>query len=476
MNKTLKADLCIIGAGSGGLSVAAGAVQMGASVILIEKHRMGGDCLNTGCVPSKALLAAAHSAENIRRSKRFGITAGTPKINDEKVYGHVRSVINTIAPNDSVERFEKLGVTVIQAAAQFLDRKTVEADGKRIQARRFVIATGSSPVLPPVPGLDKVGALSNETLFDQSVLPEHLIILGGGPIGVEMAQAHRQLGCKVSVLEMFSLLPRDDQELSAVVRNALVQDGVDIFEGITITRAEKTPKGVDVFYKTSDDDTEIRLCGSHILVAAGRRANTAGLGLEQAGVDVKGPGIHVDKRLRTSNKNIFAIGDVAGGMQFTHVAGHQAGIVIRNALFRLPAKYDDRAVPRVTYSDPELATVGLGEAEARQKFSGVRVLTRPFADNDRAATEQDTAGLIKVICKKNGLILGCGIVGTGAGELIAPWVVAIHKKMKISAMAGAVFPYPTRSEISKHVAGSFYTPTLFSERTQKIVRFLRLFG
>jgi len=475
MNKPTKADICVIGAGSGGLSVAAGAVQMGASVILIEKNKMGGDCLNTGCVPSKALLAAGHAAQNILGAKKFGVTAGSPKINGRKVYNHIKNVIQSIEPNDSIERFEGLGVQVVQGAATFTSRQEVVVGEQKIHARRFVIATGSSPVLPPISGLNDIGALTNETIFELNSLPKHLIILGGGPIGIEMAQAHRQLGCQVTLLEMFSILSRDDADLADVVRKQLTRDGVEIFEGIKIQSAEKASDNVSIHYTDTNGD-EITVTGSHVLVAAGRRANIDGLGLDKADVETNRAGISVDARLRTTNKIIFAIGDVAGGMQFTHVAGYHAGVIIRNILFRLPAKVDYRTVPRVSYTNPELAQVGLIEADARKAHKNIRILTHHFADNDRAVTEQDTAGFIKVITTKNGQIIGCGIVGAGAGEMIAPWVLAMQQKLKISAMASTIFPYPTRSEISKRVAGSFYTPSLFSEKTRKIVRFLRFFG
>ena len=474
MAERLQVDLCVIGAGPGGLSVAAGAQQMGASCILIEKSLMGGDCLNYGCVPSKALLAAGHAAEAFRHAPDFGVSAGQPVINSEKVYSHVRDTIAAIAPNDSVERFEGFGVKVVQAAGSFSGPGEVIAGDTIIRARRFVIATGSSAFVPPIEGLDSVPYMTNETMFDGPELAEHLIVIGGGPIGIEMAQAHRHLGCKVTVLEMFAIMPKDDPELVAVVRCRLDQDGVVIKEGIKVLAVEKTAEGVSV--KIDFDGVEEKIGGSHLLVAAGRRPNVGSLDLEKAGVAYSPRGIEVDARLRTSNKKIFAIGDVAGGYQFTHVAGYHAGIVIRNALFRLPAKSDMTAVPWVTYTAPELSQVGLTEDEARKKYSDLKVLSWSFEDNDRAQAERQTDGLIKVVTTSKGKILGCGIAGAHAGELIQSWVLAISKKMKIGDMASMIAPYPTLGEVSKRAAGSFYTETLFGERTKKLVRFLRLFG
>jgi pyruvate/2-oxoglutarate dehydrogenase complex dihydrolipoamide dehydrogenase (E3) component len=474
MAELVKVDICIIGAGSGGLSVAAGAQQMGASTALIEKGLMGGDCLNYGCVPSKAMLAAGHAAQAISHAAAFGITAGPAQIDAAKVYAHIRETIAAIAPNDSVERFEGLGVKVIQAEGRFNGPAEVIAGETTVRARRFVIATGSRAFVPPIKGLDQVPFQTNESIFDGPDLPRHLVVIGGGPIGIEMAQAHRHLGCQVTVLEMFAIMPKDDADLVAVVRRQLDQEGITILEGIKVEGVEKTPSGIAVIIEKNGKQETIE--GSHLLVAAGRRANVAGLDLEKAGVDYSPMGITVDARLRTTNKKIFAIGDVAGGYQFTHVATYHAGIVIRNALFRLPAKADMRATPWVTYTAPELAQVGLTEAEARKKHTDIKVLTWPFADNDRAQAERLTDGLIKVVTTGRGRIVGAGIAGPHAGELIQTWVLALTKNMKIGNIASMIAPYPTLGEVSKRAAGSFYTPSLFSERTKKLIRFLRLFG
>ena len=474
--ETIKADICVIGGGSGGLSVAAGAQQMGAEVVLIERAEMGGDCLNRGCVPSKAMLAAGHAAQAMREGGRFGVNGHyEPPIDFGKVHDHIHGVIGTIAPHDSVERFEGLGVRVIKASARFVGRDEVEADGIRIKARRFVIATGSSPAAPPVPGLDDVPYMTNETVFDQTSAPEHLIVIGGGPIGAEMAQAHRRLGARVTVLEAFSFMGKDDPEAVDVVRARFESEGIEIREGAKILRVERSGNGVAAVLESDDESAgEERVEGSHLLVAAGRRPNVQGLDLEAAGVDYSPKGIAVDARLRSSNKKIFAIGDVAGGLQFTHMAGYHAGIVIRNALFRLPAKVKTDAVPWVTFTDPELAQVGLTEAQARDAHGeAVKIVSWSFVENDRAQAERETDGFIKVVVGKGGRVLGTTIVGAGAGELILPWVLAVDRGLKIGAMASVIAPYPTRSEVSKRAAGQFYTPSLFSERTRKIVRFLQ---
>ncbi len=475
MSNQIDTDICVIGGGSGGLSVAAGSAQMGAPTVLLEKGKMGGDCLNYGCVPSKAMLAAGHAAQAVRHAGRFGIEAAAPTVDAAGVFKHIHGTIGAIAPNDSVERFTGLGVQVIEKAGRFVGKDTIEAGDTRIKARRFVIATGSSAFVPRIPGLDDVPFYTNETVFYADTLPDHLIVIGGGPIGIELAQAHRHLGAKVTVLEMFSIMPKDDPELVAVVRKQLDADGLDIRESVKIARVEKSRDGLAVIL--DGNNGEERIEGSHLLVATGRRANVDGLNLEAADVAYSPKGIDVDARLRTSNKKIFAIGDVAGGLQFTHVAGYHAGVVIKNALFRMPAKADHSTVPWVTYTAPELAQVGLDEAAAKEQHGdGIRVLRWPYNENDRAQAEAETAGMVKAVTTKKGVILGCGIAGPHAGELIQTWVLAMSQKIKIGGIATMVAPYPTLGEVNKRAAGSFYTPSLFSERTRKIVRFLAKFG
>jgi pyruvate/2-oxoglutarate dehydrogenase complex dihydrolipoamide dehydrogenase (E3) component len=466
----LAPDLCVIGAGSGGLAVAAGAVQMGASVVLIERDRMGGDCLNYGCVPSKSLLAAAKLANAWRRGAELGIICDPPRIDFAAVADSVERVIARLAPMDSVERFERLGVRVIKSEARFVDPRTIRAGDTLIRPRRFVVATGSAPVVPPIPGLDNVPYFTNETVFANRTAPEHLVVIGGGPIGIELAQAHKGLGARVTVIDAGPLLPRDDPELVALLAERLAADGIALKPAVAVAGIEREDTGIAVTLATGE-----RIAGSHLLVAAGRRPNLAALDLPAAGIAANAAGVVVDTRLRTTNRRAFAIGDAAGGPQFTHVALYHAGIVIRNALFRLPARVDYRALPWVTYTDPELAQVGLSEAAARE-VGPVQVLRWSFADNDRAHTERDTAGEVKIVAGRRGRILGATILGAGAGDLILPWALAIAQKLKISAMANLIVPYPTRGEAGKRAAGSFYTPSLFAPRTRCLVRLLARFG
>ena len=474
MSETIRADLCVIGGGSGGLTVAAGAAQMGATVVLIERDRMGGDCLNTGCVPSKSLLAAADAAHVMRSSGNFGIRPVEPDVDFAAVHRHVHDVIESIAPHDSVERFEGLGVRVLLAEAHFVRADTLVADGKVIKAKRFVIATGSRPAIPPIPGLDTVPYLTNETIFDLAELPSHLVVIGGGPIGCELAQAYRRLGSAVTIIELDRILPKDDPELADVVRRALIREGIEIREMARPNRVERADDGITIHADLAPG-TE-RFSASHLLVATGRRPTTESLDLEKAHVDFTPKGVTVDRRLRTTNKRIFAIGDVIGDLQFTHMAGYHGGIVVRNAVFKLRAKASKRAAPWVTYTDPELAHVGLTEQDAKAKNLTPTVLKSSFAANDRARAERRDEGFIKVLVGQRGRILGVSIVGRHAGELILPWVLAMNENLPIRAMASVIAPYPTLSEISKAIAGSYYTPSLYSGGTRRVVRLLQKLG
>ena len=458
MMEHLTTDICIIGAGSGGLSVAAGAVQMGARVVLIEEAEMGGDCLNAGCVPSKALIAAARQAHAMTTGAAFGVTPVVPQVDFAAAKDHVARVIATIAPLDSQERFEGLGVRVIRARARFTSATTVQAGGISVTARRFVIATGSRPLVPPIPGLDGVAYLTNETIFALRERPAHLIVIGGGPIGMEMAQAHRRLGCKVTVVEGAKALGREDPELAAVALDAIRAEGVDIAEGVAVAAVAGQAGALEV---TLGDGRVLH--GSHLLIAVGRQVAVEGIGLDVAGIDYTKKGVTVGPNLRSvSNARVFAVGDAAGGLQFTHLAGYHAGIVIRQALFGLPAKARTDHIPRATFTDPEIAQVGLTEAEARAAHgAGLTVVRWPFHDNDRAVTEGKTMGLVKVMIAR-GRPVGVGIAGPQAGELIAPWALAISARLKMSAVAGAVLPYPTLAESGKRAAGAYFSPKLFA--------------
>jgi pyruvate/2-oxoglutarate dehydrogenase complex dihydrolipoamide dehydrogenase (E3) component len=473
-NEVITCDFCVIGAGSGGLSVAAAAAAFGQRVVLIEKHKMGGDCLNYGCVPSKALLAAGKRAHAFRTSKKFGIMPAAPVIDARLVHDHVHGVIAAIAPNDSVERFTGLGVQVITAAGRFVDAETVEAGGKRIRARRFVIATGSSAVAPPIPGLADVPYFTNETIFDNAAPIEHLIIIGAGPIGLEMAQAHHRLGARVTVVDGAKALAKDDPELTAVVLQHLRDEGIMIVEEAKVDRVTGANGRISV--AINRNGTAETIDGTHILVAAGRRPNIADLGLEAAGIKSAKTGITVDAGLATSNRRVFAIGDVAGGLQFTHVANDHAGIVIKRALFRLPVKATGRPVPWVTFTDPELAHVGMTEADARAKHGKINVLRWPYHENDRAQAERETAGHVKVVTDRKGRILGASIVGSHAGELIQMWSLALSQGLKIRAMTEWISPYPTLSEINKRAAFRYYATAASNPFVRKLIAWLAKLG
>lgn len=470
----INVDICVIGAGSGGLSVAAAAAAFGQRVVLIEKHKMGGDCLNYGCVPSKALLVAGKRAHHMRTSRKFGIANAAPDVDWQAVHDHVHGVIAAIAPNDSIERFQGLGVRVITAAGRFADKETVEAGDTLIKARRFVIATGSSPVVPPIPGLKDIPFFTNETIFDNRHAIGHLIIVGGGPIGMELAQAHRRLGANVTVVEGLKAMGKDDPEMSAVVLSHLREEGIVIREGTLVERVGGKPGAVTVTVKTGGETETIE--GTHLLLAAGRKPNIADLGLEAAGIAFEKKGITVDAGLRTTNKRVYAIGDVAGGLQFTHVANDHAGIVIRRALFRLPAKTTNRVVPWVTYTDPELAHVGMTEEDARKKHGKVNVLRWPYHENDRAQAERETAGHVKVVVGPKGHILGATIVGAHAGELIQMWSLAITRNLKIKAMTEWISPYPTLSEVNKRAAFRYYASAPSNPFVRKVISLLAKLG
>ena len=450
-------DICVIGAGAAGLSVAAGAAQLGARVVLVEDGLMGGECLNTGCVPSKALLAAAAAGDS-----------------PEEAHQRVQEAISAIAPHDSRARFEGLGVRVIAARATFTGPREIEVGGEQIRARRFVIATGSRPLVPPIAGLDGVPVLTNETLFENPLSPAHLLIIGAGPVGVEMAQAWRRLGSAVTVLSRGLFLPRADPELAAVVRAQLDAEGVRIIEHAEITRVDKSKSGVVLDGSSGGQFLEIE--GSHLLVAAGRVPVTESLNLAAAGVALGSDGITVDRRLRTTNRRIYAAGDVTGPHRFTHMAAYQAGIIIRHALFRLPAKTRYDQVPSVVFTAPELAQVGLDETQARAAHGRINVLRAAFSETDRAIADGKPAGHIKVVTTRRGRVLGVSIAGERAGELLQPWSLMLARRLPIKAMASLVAPYPTYSEINVAVARSYFFPTLMSPRVRALVRLIQRFG
>lgn len=462
----IKTDLLVIGAGSGGLSVAAGAAQMGVDVVLLEGHEMGGDCLNYGCVPSKALIASAKIAHAQSRGARFGVAEVSPQVDYAAAQDHVADVIAQIAPMDSQQRFEGFGVRVIRAFGHFISPREVQAGDHVITARRVVIATGSSPLVPPIPGLSDVPFDTNETLFQLRERPDHLLIIGGGPIGMEMAQAHRRLGSRVAVIEGDRALGKDDPEAAAVVLDALRDEGIEIAEGAMVAKVSGQAGAIRV---TAQDGRVFD--GSHLLVAVGRQANTDRLNLPAAGIETMRTGIQTDDSLRTSNRRVYAIGDVAGGMQFTHVAGYHAGVIIRSALFGLPSKAKTAHIPWATYTEPELSQVGLSEAAARDKHGDrLEVIRFDYAHNDRAVAERRTTGFIKVMVVK-GRPVGATIVGHQAGELINLWSLALANNLKMSQIAGMVSPYPSIGELNKRVAGAYFSPRLFdNQMVKRVVR------
>ncbi|MBV2359893.1 FAD-dependent oxidoreductase [Thalassococcus sp. CAU 1522] len=467
--QTIKTDLLVIGAGSGGLSVAAGAVQMGADVTLLEAHKMGGDCLNYGCVPSKALIASGKTAYAMSHAAPYGIADVAPQVDYAAAKDHVADVIETIAPVDSQERFEGLGVRVIRERGRFVDENTVEAGDHRITARRIVIATGSSPLVPPIPGLDGMPYITNETLWELRDRPDHLLVIGGGPIGMEMAQAHRRLGSQVTVIEGAKALGKDDPEMAQIVLEGLRAEGIEIAEDAMAREIRGKAGAIEV---EAEDGRVFK--GTHLLVAVGRKANTDGLNLDAAGIKTTRSGIQVDDGLKTTNRKVYAIGDVAGGLQFTHVAGYHAGIVIRSALFGLPAKTSTKHIPWATYTQPELAQVGLTEAQAKKEHGiNLEVVRFHYSHNDRAIAERKTAGLIKVMVVK-GKPVGVSIAGYQAGELINLWSLVIANGLKMKHVSNMVAPYPTIGELNKRAAGAYFTPRLFENDTvKKLVRLVQ---
>lgn len=463
MNRIIT-DICIIGGGSGGLSVAAGASQMGADVVLLEGHKMGGDCLNYGCVPSKALIAAGKHAHAMTTGAPFGVTPAKPVVDYAAAKDHVANVIKGIEPHDSVERFEGLGVNVITEFGTFISKTEVQAGDTIITARRFVISTGSSPFVPPINGLDTVPYFTNEDIFDLKDQPKHLIVIGGGPIGMELAQAHVRLGSKVTVLEGMKALGRDDPEMAAIALENIRAEGVEIVEGALADKISGKSGAISV--QTKDGAI---YKGSHLLMAVGRKPNVDKLNLEVAGIEPTRGGIKVDASLKTTNKKVYAIGDVAAGLQFTHVAGYHAGVIIKSALFGLPSKQKTAHIPWATYIDPEMAQVGLTQAQAEEKYGDALTTVRAeYADNDRARAELKTRGLVKVMVV-NGRPVGASIVGAQAGELIQIWALALANNLKMSAVAGMVSPYPTLGEVNKRAASAYFTPKLFDSKVVKRV-------
>ncbi len=475
MKRELRVDFAVVGAGSAGLSFAAGAAQLGTSVVLFEQGEMGGDCLNTGCVPSKALIAAARAAQDVRDAARYGVRAAEPEIDFAAAMAHVHRAITAIAPHDSQARFESLGVTVVREHAAFTGPRTLESESVRVHARRIVLATGSRPVAPPIDGLDQTPFHTHETVFGLTERPRRLLILGGGPIGCELGQAFRRLGSEVVIVEATEPLGKEDPDLTEVVLERLRAEGVEVRTGAAVVSARRTTGGaaLNLFGGAA-------LEGTHLLVAAGRAPNVEHLNLEAAGIAYDARGVTVDGSLRTTNRAVYAAGDVTGRPAYTHAAGAHAALLVRKLLFppfALRADVDALVIPRVTYTDPPLAAVGLTEAEARGRHGeAVKITTLPFAKNDRAIAEGRTEGFAKLITGRRGAVLGVGLVGEGADELIHPWVSALAHKLTLRQMSGWVPPYPTRGDVNRALASAYYAPVLFSARTRRLVSLLKHLG
>ncbi len=444
-------DIVVIGAGSGGLVVASGAAQLGAKVALIEKNKMGGECLNTGCVPSKSLIHSARVVSLMKRAEKFGLGPVDVKFDYSKVIDHVHEVIGRISRHDSVERFEGLGCDVFMGGARFESSREITVGDKRIHGKRFVIATGSSPLIPPFPGLKEVDFLTNENVFDKRKLPESLIVLGAGPIALELGQSFHRFGSKVTVIQRSpKILSKEDSEIRIKMEDILIEEGLEIVTGTTIEWFERLDGKKVIHFKK--DEMDMKVGAEEILCALGKVPNTMGLNLEAAGVEYSKKGIVVDNRLRTSQKHIYACGDVIGHYLFTHMASYQAGIILRNAIFRLPAKVDYTVVPWTTFTDPEIARVGMTEDEARQKGGNISIYTFPFEDNDRANTEEERNGFVKIICDKKGMILGAHIIGPHAGEYLPELVLAMKEGLTISSIINTIHTYPTLAEVIKQAA------------------------
>ena len=475
-NKTkISADIAVIGAGSGGLSVAAGAAMLGLKVVMFEKGKMGGDCLNYGCVPSKALITVARHAQMQRELDRFGLSSSEPNVDWNAVRAHVDGAIAAIEPNDSVERFEGLGVQVIQEAAKFKNKSIVESANYEVKARRIVVATGSRAVAPPISGLNEVPFLTNEEIFSLPVFPSRLIVLGGGPIGVELGQAFQRLGSKVTIVERAVILERADEEHAEIVRTKLRDEGVVLQEDANVLSASTTPDGGVKLEITNHAGARVDLEGSHLLVAAGRAPVLEGLGLDAGGVTHDKRGIKVRENLRSiSNSRVWAVGDAAGRGQFTHLAGWHASVFVRNALFKSRSRANDLPLPAVTYCEPEMAQIGLSEAQARMKFGDkVSVSSFEFEENDRAIAEGDTVGGAKLVIHK-GKVIGASVLGAGAGDIVQVAGIAMSNGLKASAFTNFISPYPTRAEVIKRAASAHFQPLVFGTAAKRLVGVLQL--
>ncbi|WP_319780214.1 mercuric reductase [Maridesulfovibrio sp.] len=464
-------DLGVIGGGAAGLTVAAGASQLGVKVLLIDKdERLGGDCLHYGCVPSKTLIRTARVRHLMGRAGDFGLPeVELPPVDYSQVVQRINEVIAEIQVHDSVERFNSLGVEVRFGKVYFVDAHSVSLNGSKVSARSWVVATGSSPAVPLIKGLDEVPYLTNVDLFSLPELPQSLIVLGGGPIAVEMAQSFQRLGSEVTVVQRSNqILSREDEDMARYVMDGMADDGVRFILGSTIEDVRNVDSGVEVHLKSGGES--ITVSASKLLLAMGRSSNTTGLGLDKIGVELAHGSITVDARMRTSVSNIYAAGDVTGKYRFTHAAGYEGGIVISNAVFHLPRKADYTWLPWCTYTDPELASVGMNEKAAHKAGLKYKTVIEEFSTCDRALTEGEGRGLIKLLLNEKGKPIGCQLAAVHAGELLSEWIAVLNGRVGLSTLAGAVHPYPTLSEMNKKVAGKLLGEKLFSDKVRKILK------
>ena len=463
----IKRDLVIIGGGAGGLVVASVAAQLGLDVVLIEKEaQLGGDCLHYGCVPSKALLKAAKVAHTLRKAADYGYQFDVPQTDMTAINASVQKAVSTIQVHDSHQRFESFGCEVLTGKAHFIDSSTVKIGERTISAKHFVIATGSSPWIPDIDGLNTVDYITNEDVFKLDKLPESLVILGGGPVGVEMAQAFARLGSRVTIVEQAArLLPRSDTEVSETIMQVFVDEGIEIVNNKTVVAVESSDHQIKAVMQDGS-----QVCGDKILVAIGRRPVVDSIGLENAGVEYTKQGITVNTRMRTTNRRIYACGDVTGLMPFTHVAEQQAGVIIANLVFKLPKRMDYRVIPSVVYTEPECAQVGVFPVDVLNDKS-VKVVRFDMTELDRAVAEHATTGFAKLVVK-NGRLIGAHIIGPHAGDVIHELVLAIQHKMKLSKITSLVHAYPSYAQVNRRAASQYFRNKLFSNGTKRFVRLL----
>jgi pyruvate/2-oxoglutarate dehydrogenase complex dihydrolipoamide dehydrogenase (E3) component len=466
-------DIGVIGGGAAGLTVTSGAAQLGAKTLLVEKEKeLGGDCLHFGCVPSKTLIKTAHVYHMMKHAERYGLPAvQAPPIDFKNVSHRIKSVIEVIQKHDSAERFCRLGAKVEFGMPVFTDEYSVQLNGKTVSAKTWVIATGSSPFIPPVKGLDKTGYITNKEIFYLDRLPRSMVIMGGGPIGIEMGQAFNRLGTKVYIVDRGDqVLGKEDKDMADTVKKVMESEGVEFYLNASIEAARDLGREKEVVI-TDKDGTSVTLKAETIMVAAGRAPNINQMGLDDIGVKVNRFGINVDKRLRTNHKHIYAAGDVNGGYLFTHAAGYEGGIVVSNAVFRFPRNTDYTYLPWCTYTDPELASIGMNEKTAKSKGIEYSIIVEEFKNNDRSLAEGEKIGKIKMLLDEKEKPIGIQIVGPHAGDLISEWVAVLNGKVKLSTLAAAVHPYPTISEINKKIAGTFFAPKIFSKKIKKGLKF-----